>query len=290
MANFHYFHPADNVAPNATVTTGGSANSAYPLTRLTDFSYANLANPSKLAGTTGDWILDFGSAQRVDAVMLWHNFDSGLAYTIQMNATNTWSGPPTLNLTTPTAPAKRTDTRTIKTYHDLRLVSGYSTSGKRYLRFNVPGAGSPAVGNSVPLGLKVMAFSGIRQTIRNYRWGWHRDETQTGIRMTTDARVPWHYDLTSSGRVLSFDVPGEEADFPSIAAWVQAAAGFVKPIGMVPDPAVNDFLLGNFTSAGGSIVMPTLDVYRLEAQHALNRYNPMRFVIEEITAGDPEWY
>ena len=282
MSNFHYFHPADNVAPNATVTTGGVADSAYPLVNLTDFSYANLANPAKLTGVTGDFILDFGAAQRVDGVMLWHNADAALAYAIQHNATNSWAGP-TVNFAT-TAPAKRADLRTIKNYKDLRAVSGYSAGGFRYLRVNYSGT------NSVPLGLKIMAFSGIRQTLRNFRWGWRRDETQTGIRMTTDARVPWHYDLGASGRVLEFEVPGKDADYAAIAAWVQAAGGSAKPIGMVPDPAVNDFLLGNFTSSGGAIVAPTLDVYRLEAPYDYLQLNPLRFVIDEITAGDPEWY
>jgi hypothetical protein len=281
MSNFHYFHPTDNVAPNATVTTGGTADSAYPLTRLTDLSYRYLADPSKLTGTTGDWILDFGSAQRVDAVMLWDNFDSALAYSIQQNATNAWGGP-TVNFST-TAPTKRTDGRTIKPYKDMRTVSGYSTSGFRYLRINVTGT------NSVPIGLKVMVFSQIRTTSRNIRWNWRRDETQTNIRMTTDARVPWNYDLASSGRICDFTTMSPDVDVPLIASWVQAAGGSVKPIGMVPDPSVNDFLLGLFTNSGGNVITPTLEVFRLEAPYQYRNVNPLHWTIDEITAGDPEW-
>lgn len=276
MANFQYFHPSENALVNAVVTTGGTQDTAYQLANAVDFTYKNLPNPSKLTGTTGDWIFDLGSATALAKLIIWHNFDSGLAYRVQRNATNSW-GAPTMDLAA-TAPTKRTDGRTLKAHHNL-------TGGSlRYLRVNVTGT------NSAAIGLKAVAYTTTRTTTRNIRWGWRRDETQTGIRMMTDARFPWAYDLASSGRLLEASVPAKDADFAAISAWVQACAGFVNPTVFIPDPSVNDALLGFLTSdGGGSIIQPGIQIFRLEAPYQFTNVNPLNLYFEELTAGDPEW-
>jgi hypothetical protein len=282
MANFHYFHPSDNVAPNATPTTGGSANASYPLVNATDFTYKNIPNPFKLTGTTGDLILDWGAAQRVDGVVIWHNLASGTAYSLQMNATNAWGGP-TINISG-TAPAKRSNGYTIKLYHDLTAVAGYTTTGLRYLRFNVSGT------NDVPVGLKILTYQLKRTLLRNMRWNWGRDVTQTGIRMATDGRVRWGYDLTSAPRMLRLSIPGKDADYDAVVSYVDACAGFVKVTTIIPRPTVNDAWVGFLSTGSPDIPSPSVEIFQMSAPYELTNVNPMNLSLEEITAGDPEWY
>jgi hypothetical protein len=289
MANAHYFHPSDNVAPNATLSTTGAVNSSYPIANATDFSFKNIANPFKLTGTLGNLILDWGAAQRVDSVVIWHNLAAGTAYTVQMNATNSW-GTPTVNISG-TAPAKRSNGYTVKLYHDLTAASGYTPAGLRYLRFNVPGVGSPATGgNDVPIGLKVLVYQFKRTMVRNIRWGWGRDITQTGIRMATDARVRWAYDLTSAPRVLKTSIPGTDADYAAMLAYVDACAGFVKVTTIVPDPRVNDPWVGYLSNGSPDIPSPSIEVFTMDAPYQFTNVNPLNLALEEITAGDPEWF
>lgn len=280
---FYYFHPSDNVAPAATPTVEtGTADSAYPVANLALLTYAKIAAPSKLQEVTGAWLLDFGSAQRVDYVVLQHNFDQGLAVAVQMNATNSW-GSPTLT-TSPTIPAKRADGYTRKVGVDLRSVSGYDVSGKRYLRVNVSGT------NSVPLGLKIMAFSTVRQLSRDFQWGVQDDDHQIGISMKTDAGVVWAYDMASAPRVIRGSALLSDTDAEAVRQWHRACAGFVKPTVIVPEPTGTDAWLVRFSPSGGfSIEAPTLGVSKVTHQRDYADANQTQIVLEEITAGDPEW-
>jgi hypothetical protein len=282
VPNFHYFHPDDNVAPDATVTTSGTANSAYPLANATDLSYANLAAPSLLEETSGAWVLDFGTAQRIDAVLVWHNLAEGTGYAIQLNATNSWATP-TVNVAS-TAPAKRADGYTVKIYKDLTTgVTGYSTGGFRYLRFNVSGT------NSAPVGIKILAFSRIRTTLRNISWGLQFQEHQTNIDMTTDALVPWASDLAAAPRQLIANIMAKNADATALKEWFRACGGRAKVTAMVPDPSAPDPLLGRHGDGSIGVVAPGLKVLRQDDTWDFTNVHRMRVVIDEVTAGDPEW-
>lgn len=282
MSNFRYFWPSDNVGPNATVTTGGSEDADYQLENAVDLTYKNLANPSKLTGTSGDWILDFNSAQRIDAVVIWHNLASGIAYSVQMNASNSW-GAPTVN-ESHTAQTKRADGYTVKAYHELTGVAGYSASGFRYLRINVSGT------NDVPVGLKILVFSQVRTMVRNYRWGYEWREHQTAIDMTTDAFVPWAYDLRAAPRVFRTDVNPTDADAEAWREWFRACGGRAKVAVFVPDPATREAIVGRWASNAVGIVSPSLVVSPLSMVRVAPNYHQSSVVFEEITAGDPEWY
>lgn len=282
MANFHYFHPADNVAPNATWSiTLGSVDTEYPLTNLYNFEYANLANPTKLIGNTGTFLANFGSAQRIDAVMIWHNFDAALAYTIKMNATNSW-GSPTVSFSG-AAPTKRADDYTKKIYKDLTGVSGYSTGGFQYLQIDVTGT------NSVPLGLKVMVFSRIRQTSRNFNYGVRWTENHISIDMATDAMFPWAYDLGSAPRQIRANMHATDADVEAIREWFRACGGRSKITGFVPDPTSADFYLVRW---GNSLApnLGTLNIGKLDIDQPYPDLSKLELSFDEITAGDPEWY
>jgi len=282
VPNFHYFHPDDNVAPNATVSIGtGTANSSYPATNATLLTYAKIAAPSKLQEVTGAWVFDFGAAQRVDAVLLWHNFDAGLGVSFQGHTSNSW-GTPTLT-TALTIPSKRADDYTVKVYKDITGVSGYSASGLRYWRLNVSGS------NSVAIGIKILLFSQIRTTTRNIRWNMTHAEHQTAIDMTTDALVPWAYDLSSAPRGLVADFVGTDADATKIREWFRACAGRVNPTVIVPDPSDPDPYLCRWSSGQAGVVAPRLDVTPLGIQREFTNVQRVRLAFEEISAGDPEW-
>lgn len=283
MSNFAYFHPSDNVAPNATVSIGtGNADSSYPAANATLLTYAKIAAPSKLQEVTGAWVFDFGSAQRVDAMVLWHNFDASLGVSFQGHTSNAW-GSPTLT-TVLTIPSKRADGYTVKVYKDLTGVTGYSASGLRYWRLNVSGS------NSVPVGIKILLFSQIRTTTRNIRWGMTYAEHQTAVEMTTGALVPWAYDLAAAPRVWSADFIGTDADAVKMREWFRACAGRVSPTVIVPDPSDADPFLCRWAKDGAAgVVAPRLDVMSSPIQRDYTNVQKMRLAFEEISAGDPEW-
>lgn len=280
---FYYFHPADNVAPNGTASVQtGTADSAYPVANLTDLSYAKIASPATLAEVTGAFLIDFGAAQRIDYVVLWHNLDAALACAVQMHASNSW-GAPTVNKSV-TIPAKRADGYTRKVGVDLRSVSGYTTSGLRYLRINVSGS------NSVPIGLKVLAFSRVRQLSRDFQWGVQDDDNQVGIDMATDAGVPWAYDLGSAPRVLRGSALLSDTDAEAVREWHRACAGRAKVTAIVPEPSGTDVWLVRFLSGGNfAIAQAGPVVSRVQHQRSFTDANMTNLAFDEITAGDPEW-
>lgn len=280
--NFHYFHPTDNIASNATWTTPtGTVDTSYPLANIYDFSYAKLANPTKLVGNTGVFLGNFGSAQRIDAVMIWHNFDAGLAVSIQLNATDSW-GTPSVTYS-PTIPSKRADGYTKKIYKDLTGVSGYSSGGFQFIRVNVSGT------NSVPIGLKVMIFSGIRQTefniIHPIKW----IENRVVVDMMTDGLIPWGYDLGSAARQIQAPMLATASDVLAMQEWFRACGGRAKIGGFVPDPLNPDFYLVRW---GNSLnpVAGSLSVSRFEVDQVYPAVSKLLLSFDEITAGDPEWY
>lgn len=281
MANFHFFHPLDNVAGNATLSTSLTVDANYPLVNATDLTYAKIASPARVSELTGSFVFDFGSAQRMDAIVLWHNFDAGLACSWQMNAANSW-GAPTVSASL-TIPSKRADDYTVKAYKDLTGVSGYSTGGFRYARLNVTGT------NSFGLGFKVLVFSRIRQTTRNFNYGVNWTETQANIEMSTDGLIPWAYSLGMGPRMFSADMLALDTDVTLLREWFRACRGSVSPTVIVPDPAVNDAWLVRWASGGVSVKAPGVTVPKFE----VNQFSPSLFrtglSFEEITAGDPEW-
>jgi hypothetical protein len=275
---FYYFRPLDNVADTATVTVQtGTEDTDYPVENLVDLSYAKIAAPAKLNEVTGAFVLDWGAAQRVDYVVIWHNFTAALAVSVQMNATNSW-GAPTLT-TSLTIPAKRADNYTRKVGVDLRSVTGYSTSGLRYLRINVSGS------NDAHVGLKVLAFSSVRQLSRGFVLGQEDTERQTPIVMMTDARVPWAYDLNSAPRSLKGSSTLSDTDAEAMREWFRSCGGPVQPTVIVPDPTD---LATSAPQGDAWLVRWSAD--GLTTKRSFSNINDVDIAFDEISAGDPEWY
>jgi hypothetical protein len=279
---FYYFHPSDEVASDATVTVQtGTEDSAYPATNAVDFTPALIAAPAKVDETTGIWQGDFGAAQRVDFVLLWSNFDAGVTAFFRMSDSSTFA-------TTPvdaafTIPARRADGYARKVWIDVRSISGYSTTGRRYFRVGASSA------SAEPIGIKVMAFSQVRQLSRDVQWGREDDEQQIAVVMKTDAGVRWGYDLASAPRVLRGSALLSDTDAEAVREWFRACAGVVTPTVIIPDPLVNDAWLVYWSPAGFSIESPSLVVARHQTKRAFTDANQTHLAFEEVTAGDPEW-
>lgn len=284
MSNFLYFHPADNVAPDATWSVDSSAteDTEYPAANIADLSFKNLANPAKVNETGGGWIGDFGSAHRVDFVVLWHNLVAGTACKFQMNASNSWGGP-TVDASF-VIPAKRANGYTRKVYIDLRSVPGYSTGGFRYCRLIT------STPNDEAVGAKMLMFETVREMTRNYKWSFRVEEYATNIDMSTDALIPWTYDLTAAPRLFVADVLPTDDDAERWREWFLSCGGRSKFTVFIPDPTENDAFLARFnTSNTISVVSPGLAVQRFGITRVAHNAYTLQFALEEVTAGDPEW-
>lgn len=274
MANFLYTHPGDNIAGDATITVQtGTEDTAYPVANATDIGYANIAAPSKLTGVTGAWQMDYGSAVRKQGFLLWHNFDGVLSVSLQANSAASWATPA---FSTPiTIPPKRADGSTVKVFIDLRPL--LSTS-YRYWRLSVSGS------NTDPLGVKWLAFDNLRSLSRNIQWGYTVTRRAPGIRMATDALVPWAYSLGPGPRRLSADLVPTTADLAALDEWFRACAGSVTPTLMVPIPSSGDGWLGCLNAPGDAGT-----VAEFSSSHEYANYHRASLAFDEITAGDPEW-
>jgi len=281
--NFYFTRPQDNIAPISVVSSGVAINPGYPLACAVDMSYANLAKPSKLLGTSGDWIGDLGLIRRVDGAVIWHNFDEGLAVHFQMHSSNSWGGTPTIDVPL-VIPERRVDGYTQKIFVDLRGEPGYNLTGLRWWRVNVAGV------NSAPVGLKIMLLSRIRQLERDFLLepGPVNVENQFNVLMTTDAGHPWAYDLTSAPRQLRGDAVLLESDWVQVRDWFRAAAGQVGIFAVLPNPDNTDAWITRFST--GSIAQdPGIQVVSMGNAKKENGLN-VSIILDEITAGDPEWF
>lgn len=280
---FFYFHPSDRVTATTITAQTGTEDTAYPLTNAEDFSYKNLANPSKLNETTGAWQFDFSTPTPIAAAVLWSNFDPALTIGLQKNAAASWGGP-TVNGSI-VMPDQRADFFTRKVWIDFRSVGNNPTGGLRYLRVNVPGT------NSEPLGLKILFYSQIRQLSRDVQFGREDEDHQIGIDMKTDAGFPWAYNLTSAPRSIVGTALLSDSDAEAVREWHRSCAGCVTPTVIIPDPAgsVLDAWLVRWQDGGFSIQQPSVKVSSLPTSKVYTDANLTRMAFEEITAGDPEW-
>jgi hypothetical protein len=266
MGRCIYGLASENVAPEATVTVEtGTEDADYPAANLVD---RNPALPAQLTGTSGAWLLDFGSAQRVDWVLLpHHNIDAALEVRIQGNATNSW-GSPTLN-TTITIPTYRDDGMPVGSWRDLTGVGGYSTGGFRYWRFVIVGTNSAAV----KVG-ELALFSQKRTLNPNISWGAKVPERRPVLINETDYGVRNIYDLGTTIRRLAGELDTTDAGLTALRTWWRDARGRARSFGLVPDEDVNEAYLARFETD----VDPTL---------VTNDRNTIGLDFQEVSRGLP---
>lgn len=278
---FYYFHPADNVAEDATITvTTGTEDTAYPADQLVDLTPKLLHAPAMIEETSGAWVGDFGAAQRVDYVVLWHNLDAGTACAFQMHASNAWSSPTVSGSFT--IPARRADGYSRKVVLDVRALGGYTTAGLRYFRLVVTGT------NSVPVAAKILLFNTVRQLSVDFQWGVEQTDQHIQVVMATDAGVRWNVNLASAPRRFRGTLLLTDTDAEAVREWVRAAAGSVHPVVLIPEPTQNDAWFG-YLSTGEAVAAPTLTTMAHATVRQYTDVNMTSLVLDEVTAGDPEW-
>lgn len=279
---FLYGRPSLEVGHLATAAMQtGSAASGYPATNINNWTIGNETTPGKgSAAVATAWVLDFTSAQRVDGVVLWHNFDAAITIRVQMNAANTWGGP-TVDASI-TVPAKHADGFSVKLFVDLRTVSGYTTSGLRYLRVSVPSA-------TVAPGLKILAYSQWGQLQHNVLMtpSPRQPETQKSIIHATDFDYEWVYQMYSAKRRIAGSVLATSTDLADLRTWFQDCGGHSKVTAFVLNPLVNDAMIVRWRADGtdGLVTAPLDPALHVQGtpRHAL------ALEFDELTAGMPEW-
>lgn len=219
-----------NVAGLATLVAS-APDTDYPASYLVD---GQLARPGKLTTTTGDWVWDFGSAQRVDLLSLGpHNLTAGLTGVLfQGNATDVWTAP-TLSATV-TIPAYHDDGQSVNPWLDLTAASGYSTSGFRYWRLRIGTA------NAAPVAIGEVALYSQKTTIRNFRVGLSEALRIPAVVHSTTYEVDTTYSLGVARRRMTGDVVLNASEIATVQSWYRAGAGVSDWHTIVIENAVND--------------------------------------------------
>ena len=278
-----YNHTSDNVAAAGTPSLEvGTAQAGYGASYLVDWTDENLERPSLLNEVTGSWKLHYPAAQRIDCVMIWHNFDAALA--CSWLGGNTYASPTLTKALT--VPAKRGDGSTVKIFADLRSVSGYTATGFADQWLKVSGA------NSVPIGAKVWCGQMVRQLARGVGWGPRLTHRRPGIVLSTEfVSAAWTYDFGITPRIFRGRMEGaSDSDRDAVIALLESSGlGLVV---IVPDPVhkPNEAWLVRLLN-GGSVGETGLTARTLDhaATAAVLNANQLALDVEEITAGNPEW-
>lgn len=281
---FVYGLPSEKIDPTWSVT---SADSEFPASYVPDFSDAIRPFPGMSTATTDDFIGDFGSATRVDWVLIEHNLDASLSgVQLQLNASNSWSGPTiSVNLV---IPAKRKNRYTRLIFVDLTIQGGYTTSGLRYIRLHVPNA------NSVPIGFKILCFSHKRQPNRNVKFGYRPQRHNMGTELTTGWGNTWHFTKGSAPMALITTVDLNDSSMSDMVDWFEDADGVVTAIAAIDPLFPLEGYVVRLRSSGSSgllnangDVVTTLDPTRNSG--GFKNYNPLQITAEEVAIGDPQW-
>lgn len=265
--NILYGRPSENVTANATITAS-APDATYPAANLGDL---DPAGPSKLAATSGAWLFDFGSAQRLDVVaLIHHNLTAGLDVRLEGDTSNgTWLTPPlSAHFTIPTY---HEDGFPVNPWIDVTGASGYSTSGYRFWRVAVYGtnAANVAIGEVVMQRLK-------RQFEINIAWGAQDGEDRQVIEHRSAGGVVFAYNVGTKQRRLQGQVPDTtDVGMASLLSLHRDARGRAKPFLLVPDASVNDALFVRWGASAFTRTMQMTDV------------NGVPVAFEELSRGLP---
>lgn len=278
-----YGRPSDEVGHLATISMSTNTEDAqFTADLLCDWTNEHETIPA-LAATSGAaaWDLTFSSppaAQRVDWMVLWHNFDEGASIRIRGSNNNFASSP--LDVTV-VAPAKKKNGFSVKIPVLLSEETGYATSGFEKYRISVSSATSPA-------GLKVLAY----ETLRIFEAGNvftepRQPQRERGISLPTDFDFVWRYRLYASMRNLTAQILATIDDLVGLRDLFDDAGGQFLPWGFVLESDTADAMIVRFRAdQQDGFLTSTLDP-ALYYQHALAHMVSLNLV--ELTAGLPEW-
>ncbi len=278
MGCFRYALPTDEVGHLATVTNSVNTEDAqYPASRLCNWTneYEDVPARANAAGAV-DWLLDLGSARRIDWIVLWHSFDAAIDVRFKMGSTTATSD---MNAGV-TIPADTADGFSVKVHKDLTGVSGYSAGGYRYAKLSVPSSAAAA-------GAKLLCFSTARTFNRRVRLGPRQPNRHNAIVHPTDFAKVWAYDLPAARRGFSFHIDPDPADLIAVRTWFQACGGPVLPTAMALDADVNDALIARWSPGGtDGFIQASLDI----GLHTLAPdTHSVDCAFDELSAGLPEW-
>ena len=277
-----YGRNSENVSPNATWTLdSGGADSTYPIANIKD------QDPTTPAGSTSTAMTakaDFGSAQRVDLVMLWnHNLRNNSATLVaryQANAADSW-GAPTVNVLL-SIPAPDKDNFIDAVFLDVTGQAGYSASGFRYHRLLITGNDA-----NVKIG-EVLFYSTKRTLSRPFSWGIPEQKTRRVVVLRTNANVRLNDDRGYKWREWPIKLWADAASRRDLVyLWEDARMG-ARPVLLALDPTNSAAILDS-----GAVNSGALLCYLKEPAFVRNinnpNFHPTAFTVEEAGRG-LSWY
>lgn len=264
MPAFHG-RPSDDLAQGASAVTATTEDADYPAENLID---TNIAKPAKLTGTSGNWVVDLGSARTVAAASIVnHTIDAGLEVRLQGNSADSW-GAPAFN-----------EAFAIPTHHEdghapnpILLVG----ATYRYWRLIVVGTNSQnvAVGRLLLLGAwREFGTSVQFSAMEDEEHLEHVDETELGVELV--------YDHQMKRRSLSGEMPANALEVEEIASLRRDAHSRVYGWALQPFEGVNDLWFVRFSDDRRSqtIIAP-------DADHG-GYHRRVRFQVREVSPGVP---
>ncbi len=267
--------PSANLTPLVSVQSGVSV-SGYAPQYAVDFSAANLGRPCLASGFNISLQCDFGVSTFLAGLLLWHNGDDNLTFTIKANSTPSWGSPPFSE--TVVALPRRGDGRTVKLWKSVG-------ASYRYALIVFPT-------NSIPPGLKFQWYNVISQLTgdlsgsgQQFQWNSHRPNSQYGIDLTTQFGFHWIYDFMAGSETRTGTLAVTDADAAVIRFWHQATGGRALTM-FVPDSNSAEAYLGRIALGPSPAAFSTAQfTSTLDVQAVDKNYNTIQLSIEDMTAG-----
>ncbi len=278
-----YARPSDEVGHLASVTMStNTAAVGFEANYVNEWRNEHEVTPA-LAAANGAaaWDLTFPGSpagQRIDWLILWHNFDEGASIRIRGSDDNFSTSPLDVTML---APAKKRNGFTVKIPVRLAEETGWTASGFQKYRI--------AVGSStVPAGLKVLAYETWRiLEAGNVQTEPHQPQRERGISLPTDFLFVWRYRLFAAARNLTAQILASLQDLIDLRDLFDDAGGFYKPFAFVLESDTPDAMIVRLRpDQDEGLITSTLDP-ALYYQHAEVHVVPL--ALTELTAGLPEW-
>jgi hypothetical protein len=283
MANAILTLPEHEIGHLATVTvSSGSEDADFPATLLADglLNPEDQAQPAKVTGTAGDWLIDHGSAKREDIVFFWHNGDEDVVLGYKRGST---TGVGDMNASV-TLPAKRGNGHTKVVAIVLTDVTGHNgNTGYQYSKVIFPT-------NSVPPGLKILIFRTFTQLVTGIMPGLHDLSLEPSIKHVTEGGQVWPYRMPGARKALTMQTKPTDADRAALQYWFEAV-GDTDVTAFVLDGDQSEAMICRVIGSSGiseshDRADATLDLTVAPVGPKLHQ---LAFTVVELSSGLPEW-